>query len=39
MPRVPVPRWLHRSTGPAAPDDARQLDDLPEAQVAGHGVA
>jgi branched-chain amino acid transport system permease protein len=39
LPRLPVPRWLHRVAAPAAPNDARALDDLPEAQVAGHGVA
>jgi branched-chain amino acid transport system permease protein len=38
-PRLPVPRRHQRSTAPARPIDARQLDDLPEAQVAGHGVA
>ena len=40
MPRVPMPRWAtQRVAMIAAPDDASELDDIPEAQVAGHGVA
>ncbi len=38
-PRLPVPRWLSGSGRTQAPDDASELEDLPEAQVASHGVA
>lgn len=39
-PRLPVPRRLRgAATTIAAPDDASELSELPEAQVAGHGVA
>jgi branched-chain amino acid transport system permease protein len=38
-PRLPVPNWVRRVAPAEVPDDASELEDVPEAQVAGHGVA
>jgi branched-chain amino acid transport system permease protein len=38
-PRLPLPRWLRPTARAEVPDDASELDSIPETQVAGHGVA
>jgi branched-chain amino acid transport system permease protein len=39
LPALPVPRWLPRPAAAQVPDDAAELDGVPEKQVASHGVA
>jgi branched-chain amino acid transport system permease protein len=38
-PRLPMPALVRRTVTADVPDDASELEDVPEAQVAGHGVA
>ncbi len=38
-PGLPLPRWLRPTVRAEVPDDASELDSIPETQAAGHGIA